>query len=315
LEGFPFNFDLETGQAVKLGKKFNSKEKQFVRNRLWLPVYESICKSATPVGKIKYLCLPGVGCNFIKQLLGLKFISKDQTTIVAIERNKTWHKMIFEYFAENFELGKYEVLEGDYGQLIREERLIKWFLQKPFGLDIIELDFPTPLFSIGLNRKAKLLEAIAKTIEVQDFLEREFYLIVAFKAQNSLGQELQEMYENSTAMLKAEVLQKENLMLKDKTLEEVIGETDSASADERCSLFAMPLAIIRRCEGICNVTLHSPPYIHISKSVNATTSIISYVFHCKPRNYTFCAGQSNLAMETKASMLDAIKKIKEAVSV
>jgi len=314
---FSFCFDLQDRSPhIRIGQQFNSKEKQYVRNRLWLPIYKDLCSRTTPFGKIKYLCFPGLGCNFIKQLLGLGYISKEHTVVVAVEPNKSWHKMIYEYFAETFARGKYEVLEGNYEDLIQEQRLTKWFIQQPPGFDLLELDFPVPLFSLNPEKRSMVLESIAKTLKLQAFFGRSFYMIASFKAENPLPANLGSVYGNSTKMLVKEILEKENSLLKNKTLSNLISsDLTIALFQEKCSLFAIPLAIIRRSEGICNVKLHQPPYSHISKSVGAKTRIMSYVFWCEPRNYTIDSGGDKLFNETKRNIEEAIEKIDKTVWV
>jgi hypothetical protein len=317
LGDFPFAFDLsDSTHTAKVSRLFNSKEKRLVRNKLWLPIYRKVCGNAIPVGKIKYLCFPGLGCSFIKQLLGLHLISPDQTTVVALEPEKNWHKDIFEYFAKTFELGKYEVLEGNYEDLIGEKRLIHWFFEPPYGFDILELDFPVPLFSLGSDKESKLLESIAKTMKLQAFLGKSFYIITSFKAENKISRDLRTTYGNSVKMLSKEILEKENSLLNDETLSSLIASlaVDANKFNqEKCSLFAIPLAIIRRSEGICTVKLDQAPYTHVSKSVGGKTRIISYVFWCEPRAYAIdCAGDT-LFKETKENIHKAIRKIEQTV--
>ena len=318
MENFPFAFELGEKPPLKLSKQFNSTEKQFVRNKLWLPFYKKVCGGVTPVGKIKYLCFPGLGCNFIKQLSALGLISKDQTTIVAIEQNKFWHKSILEYFASIFTLGKYEVIEGTYEKMISEERLLRWFMEKPFGFDIIELDFPASLFSLSADRRFILLESIAKTLKLQTFYGRNFYMLTTFKAQTPIPQSLNAQYGNSSKMLSKEILQKENALLNNAILNSLIATLASnptEHSDEECNLFAIPLAIIRRAEGICTIELEEVPYTHVSESVGGTSRLASYVFKCQPRSYTIdCAGDY-LSNEIKKRLDDAIKKTANAVWV
>lgn len=314
LAAFPFCFDLEKNIQTRVKKQFNSKEKQFVRNHLWLPIYKEVCSITKPIGKIKYLCFPGLGCNFIKQLLGLGYILKDCTTVVAVEPNKFWHKTIYEYLAQTFAKSKYEVLEGNYEDLIEEQRLTKWFFQPPFGFDILELDFPVPLFSLSPDKRSRVLESIAKTLKLQAFFGRNFYMIASFKGENTLPANLGSVYGDSTKMLVEEILKRENSLLENKTLSDLISSPVSGTPlyQERCSLFAIPLAIIRRSEGICNVKLHQIPYTHISKSVGGKTRIMSYIFWCEPRTYTIdCAGDK-LFNETKKNIEEAIEKIDKA---
>jgi len=269
------------------------------------------------VGKVKYLCFPGLGCNFVKQLLGLGLLSKTNTIIIAIEPEKSWHKMILEYFARTFDKENYEVLEGKYEDLIGDSRLVKWFIDRPpYGFDIIELDFPVALFSLGSDKRSMILEAIAKTFKIQAFFDRKYKMIIAFKAKNTISNEFRSMYGDPTKMLVKEILKKENSILKSRILTNLINSSSTnPHFDEKCSLFAMPLAIIRRSEGICNIGLDQKPYTHVSKSVEGKTRIISYVFDCKPRNYTIDSGGKTLFKETEKSMLDAIEKIDKTVWV
>ena len=310
MEELPRFFDLQGSKPrLRVGKQFNSKEKQLVRNQLWLPIYKQVCTSTSPIGRIKYLCFPGLGCSFVKQLIALGYISKTHTTIVALEPNKSWHKIIYEYFARTFEKAKYEVLEGNYEDLIEQERLIKWFFEPPFGFDIMELDFPVSLFSLGSDKRSMILEAIAKTLKVQAFFCRSFNMIAAFKATNKISAELGSVYGDATKMLVKEILERENSLLNNRILTGLIKSGSTASLyDEKCSLYAIPLAIIRRSEGICNVRLKEIPYTHVSKSVGANSRIISYVFRCEPRNYTIDCGGNTLFDETRKSMVDAIEK-------
>jgi hypothetical protein len=225
--------------------------------------------------------------------------------------------MILEYFACTFNKEDYEVLEGKYEDLIGENRLVKWFTDRPpYGFDIIELDFPVALFSLGSDKRSMIIEAIAKTLKIQAFFDRRYKMIIAFKAKNAISNEFRSIYGNPTKMLVKEILEKENSILKSKILTDLINSNlTNHLFNEKCSLFAIPLAIIRRSEGICNVGLDQMPYTYISKSVEGNARIMSYVFDCKPRNYTIDSGGDTLFNETKNSMLDAIEKINKTVWV
>jgi hypothetical protein len=251
-------------------------------------------------------------------LLGLKLISKEQTTIVGIEQNKSWHTTIFEYFAEVFSQEKYGILEGTYENLIADHRLLRWFMIEPFGFDIIELDFPSSLFSLGEDKRSKILDSISKTLKMQAFCGRTFYMLTTFKAKTPISHALRTQYGNSVNMLSKEILQKENALLNNGKLNSLItalASTPTVRDEEECNLFAIPLTIIRRTEGICTVELAEVPYTHVSKSVGGTSRLASYVFKCQPRSYTIdCAGDC-LFNETKKKLEDAVRKTEHAVWV
>lgn len=292
---------------------FNSKEKQFVRNRQWLKNFRELL-TRMDRNNIKYLCYPALDCAFIKQLLGMGLIC-DKTTVVAIEPNRNYHVKILEYFSRNFEKNNYEVIRGKYEDLILEESLRKWFLKNPIGFDILELDFPAALYSLNPDGRSKFLDAIFRTLSLQSIGDKKYYLIIAFKTNNKIPPNLQKIYGTPTRMLLQNILQKENEFLNNPILEEFINsDQNNDDFNYWCSIYAIPLGIMTHCGGLCNIKLHSIPFTHISRSVGARSRIVTYVFNCEPR-YTSLHNGHSIRNEVKDNMYDAIKKIHNTIWV
>jgi len=139
-----------------------SQEKDSLREKLWIPVFSRVArfKDNNPF-RIKYLCLPGRYCIFIRQLEKLKLINL--SNVVACERKEYDYLDIVKYMGN-----KSCVFCGDISKLIQKD---KNFITT-FPFDIINLDFYGPsnvLDDLPLPKNLSTIEKITKLQEDHDF--------------------------------------------------------------------------------------------------------------------------------------------------
>jgi hypothetical protein len=288
----------------RLYSKFNSAEKQFVRNRLWVPVFRNtLQEKRMRHKKIRYLCFPSPACAFVKQLLGMQLIS-DNTFVVGIEPNEYYHRIILEFFAGRFKKGVYEILQGRFEDLISDN-----VLRQKFPFDILELDFPGPFFSLTPSKESRLLTAIETSLLQQAFHNKPCHLITSFKTGGSLPEPLRASYADLQDFVVREILQRENSALGNGTLRAFLNSGPHQDRyAEWCCLYAIPLAIIRNTSNLFDVQLESFPHTYVSTSEGATSRIVSYTFICRPRRR---GSFDQATLET--SLKDALTKTAQSV--
>jgi len=287
-----------------LRSKFNVKGKRYVRDHLWIPIFEKVLaeKHSQPE-KIRYLCLPGPECFYIRQLLGRKLISQ-KTYVVAIESNDEYHKMALQFCSKNLLKGNHEVLFGKF-----EDLCTKPILKSKFPFDVMELDLPEPFFSVRPDRQTQFLAAIERCLIAQAHYEKPCYLITTFKSGGTLPRGFLSSYNDISDYLVKEILERENSRLGSAPLKGILGmNPKDPSFEALCCLYAIPLIIIRRTSGFSNVSLLDVPYTYVS-SAGSLVRLLCFAFHCIPREGGVVGHQD----PTDGCLRDAVERVAKTV--
>lgn len=93
----------------------DSKEKEVVRESLWMPVFNYL-NSKKNYKNIKYLCLPGTHCIFLKKLLDAKKV--DVCNCVCIEMSKFSQMSIIQTLAKYANGAKIHPIYADKFELL-----------------------------------------------------------------------------------------------------------------------------------------------------------------------------------------------------
>lgn len=151
----------------------DSKEKQSIREKLWLPIFRRYCKNIG-IGNLKYLCFPGAHCFELKYFFAQGVLYAQN--IVAVEYKEFEATMIQKYLN-----GKGVVFNGLLKELLdNNQKFISQF-QNPFH--IINLDCYGPANSLGFPAKPRNMELIRKIVELQkENRARKFCLLLTFNA-------------------------------------------------------------------------------------------------------------------------------------
>lgn len=278
---WPFS-NMQIPSSGKLPDRFNSKEKQFVRNKQWLPVFKEVVSNLGPA-YIQYICFPSPSCAFIKQLLKMSLLER-RSYVVALERSPSAATEIVTQFSGFFERDKYSVISKKYEDAMTSGELVDHFMRRKgdqAGFDILELDFTSSIFSMNDRGESKILDSLIRTLMMQSISGRKqkYYLITSFKLKLRLAQALRRIFPDAVTMLCRNFIARYNEDLSD----ELINLTDNEKRVNLCILNSIPLILIEHAPRLAYLTLRDVPYVHISRSVGGKTRIASFVFACEYR--------------------------------
>lgn len=166
----------------------DSKEKQIVRDKLWLPVFVKFVKTQK-TNKIKYLCLPGSESLELKYFVGKRVL--DLENVVAVERKEVDAALI-----QTFLSGAGRLYTGAFEDIIlRCQQFIDEF-KPPFN--VINLDCygsANPLGNLPITSNIAVVRRIVE-LQSQNF-SNYFNLLLTFKAEDSI-----KGYSNQIGQLK-----------------------------------------------------------------------------------------------------------------
>jgi hypothetical protein len=155
----------------------DSKEKQVVREKLWLPVFVKLGK-VLKTNKIKYLCLPGADCIELKYLVGKGVLDLQDT--IAVERKDVDAALIQTYLS-----GSGRLYAGSFEDIIvRCQQFIDEF-NSPFN--IINLDCYGSANPFGNLPITSNIAIVRRIVELQSQkASKNFNLLLTFKADDSI---------------------------------------------------------------------------------------------------------------------------------
>jgi len=275
---------MQIDPSGKLPDPYNSTEKQFVRNRQWLPVFREVASDLGPA-YIRYLCFPSPSCAFVKQLLSTSLLDRGNS-VVALERSASSATEIVTQFSGFFEMDKYSVIRMKYEDAVVSDELISHFIRRHrsrVGFDILELDFTTSIFSMNNRGESKILNSLIRTLMLQSvFGRKQRYSLIASFGMNlrlspTLRRQLREQSSDAVTMLCRNFIERYDENLSD----ELINLSDDEMRVNRCILHSIPSIIIEHAPRLAYLTLRDVPHTYISKSVGGKTRIASFVFTCE----------------------------------
>lgn len=297
----------------KLPDQYNSKEKQIVRNKQWIPLFREIVSTISPQ-YIHYLCFPSPSCAFIKQLLSTNLLV-DESSVIAIEKSDSAATEIITKFSTFFKEGKYDVIIKKYEEAIKNIELIELFRKSRIGrigFDILELDFTDSIFSMNNNGESRILDTIIKTLMLQSVFGRReiYYLILSFKMSLSIPPILRLGCTDAVDMLCKNFIKRYNVNLADK-INNISNSNNDESRVNWCILYSIPLILIEYAPNIVHMRLKDTSYTYISRSVGAKARIASFIFTCQNR----CASLSQSVGSISEEIHDAFDKVSGTVWV
>ena len=301
-----------TMQITPSGKQpdpYNSKEKQFVRNKQWLPVFREIASNLNPA-YIHYLCFPSPSCAFVKQLLNTSLL-EHRSFVVALEKSKSAATEIMTQFSKFFEMDKYRVIPMKYEDAVVSDELINHFRRRKrgrVGFDILELDFTTSIFSLNDRGESKILDALIRTLMLQSVFGRKqkYYLITSFRMNLRISSTLRSRFSDAATMLCKNFIERYDKSLSD----ELVGLSEDEIKVNRCILHSIPSILIEHEPRLTCLSLKDVPYTYISRSVGGKTRIVSFVFTCEYGRPSL----SSVASMSEA-VRDAFDKVRSTVWV
>jgi len=129
---------------VIIGGEYASPEKAEIRKRLWDPAFQELVnKYNKPATDIRYLCLPGAQCIYLKHLF--QDIGLPKRNVVAVEQYEEAAIAIHHALG-----GRGVTRQGKIEELFEKRSLDKYF---PF--DVVDLDFCGPAFVFPRVRQGK----------------------------------------------------------------------------------------------------------------------------------------------------------------
>jgi len=276
---WPFS-NMQITPSGKLPDPFNSKEKQIVRNKQWLPVFREIASNLSPA-YIQYMCFPSPSCAFVKQLLNMSLLER-KSFVVALERSQSAATEVMTQFSRFLEMDQYSVIAMKYEDAIVSRELISHFMRRKgdrAGFDILELDFTNSIFSMNDKGESKILDSLIRTLMLQSVSGRKqkYYLITSFRMKLRLSLALRSKFSDAVTMLCKNFIGRYDESLSD----ELVNLSNNKMRVDRCILYSIPLIIFEHAPRLVYLTLKDVPYTHISRSVGGKTRIVSFVFTCE----------------------------------
>lgn len=281
---WPFS-DTQIAPSGKSPDPYNSKEKQIVRNKQWVPVFREIASNMSPA-HIRYLCFPSPSCAFVKQLRAPNIhLLGANSFVIAVEKSPSSATEIVRKFSNLFNKGSYDIIIMGYESAIESEKLINYFAKqgrRRAGFDILELDFTDSIFSINQRGESKILDAIIKTLMLQSVFGRreKYYLISSFKMKFRFTQTLRQHFSDAASMLCENFIQRYDQNLSSE-LNRLPSNNLDGSRINWCILHSIPLIIIEHAPRLMRLSLTDVPYTYVSQSAGAKSRIVSFVFSCE----------------------------------
>jgi len=155
---------------VERGGSYQSKEKQAIREKLWNSAFEDLIENEKiSPSLIRYFCLPGSKCEYLRQIIDKYHVRKHN--IVAVERDEYCYIPI-----KTFLDGNGLVLRGTLEELVKNH-----VLDLLFPFDIVNLDFCGQAFVFSGDEYQKRWDVVKYFINSNYSKEKMcFYLLLTF---------------------------------------------------------------------------------------------------------------------------------------
>lgn len=268
---------------------FDNKNKQQVREELWVSCFKNINKLLSEriryKRELRYFCFPGENAIFLKYLKSKNFIS-EKTIIVGIEKKNALGIQIQVLLRNKLNLQKSYVIGGKkYQKLVLHDSQ----LNNKYPFDIINLDIngsyhslnPNDLETIYIRALQHFLYKQFFNYEKYYFRMENFYLLVTSNLENvQIPPEILKKYnKNLTEYLKREIL----LHYKNLNHPFLDFYLNNKIEDEKdiniVSILSTALRIINQCSQSFTIKLDFRPYCY--KGHIDTDKMVAMRFICR----------------------------------
>lgn len=267
---------------------FNTKNKQRVREDLWIPCFLDINSEINQWKKrkrdLRYLCFPGSNSLFVKHLLEKRIINPE-TFIIGVEKNNSLALKISTELGKLFKIGKTFIYNDKFERLIcNNEEFCKKF---PF--DIAELDFTGSILTVndtvGSSPYFEALDNLflqqAVSFNRKKHRIKRFYLIITSNTNPTIPYELLISYRGRRFdYIKEEILKDYNQDLNHPYLNKLL-KKNYFNRKELIKIFiiSLNLRLINLGSRNFSISLIKSPYCYKGRKKGAR--MVSMVYICK----------------------------------